>query len=149
MTTLALTKSTYADPTLAAIELYISLVTSFFSLSLAENALVTGLLISKTLTIYRDIRGLETRIGYTNGLGRDVVRIILILIESGVITFMAQLVQTLMHKFDINAYRIIGGPVVQIYVRDFTTNCFLIYCFLIVCRLCREFQWQSSFCVSK
>ena len=119
MTTIALAKSTNADPSLAAIELYYSLVLSFFSLSLAENALVTGLLISKILTVYRDFRELESRIGYTNGLGRDVVRIIYILIESGTITFMVQLVQTLMYKFDINAYPIIGGPVVQIYVRGF------------------------------
>ena len=123
MTTLALTKSTYADPSLAAIELYISLVTSFFSLSLAENALVTGLLISKTLTIYRDIRGLESRIGYTNGLGRDVVRIIFILIESGVITFMAQLVQTLTYKFDPTAFSIINSPGVILFLRGFTINC--------------------------
>ena len=119
MTTLALLKSTYADPSLAAIELYMSLVTSFFSLSLAENALVTSLLIFKIFTVYRDVRGLESRVEYTNRLGCDVVRIIYILIESGVITFMAQLVQTLMYKFANNAYPIIGGPVVQIYVRGF------------------------------
>ena len=97
---------------------------SLFSLSLAENALVTGLLIFKILRIYRDIRELESRIGYANGLGRDVVRIITILLESGVITFIAQLVHTLMYRFDLTtAYPIIGGPVVQIYVRGYTVNC--------------------------
>ena len=126
MTTLAKSVSVYADPPLAATELYVSLVTSFFSLSLAQNALVTGLVISKILTVYRDIQGLElleSHIGYANGLKRDIVPIIYILIESGVITFMAQLVQTLMYKFDINAYRIIGGPVVQLYVRSFINKC--------------------------
>ena len=117
MTTLAKFPSIYADPSLAATELYCSLVLSFFSLSLAENALVTGLLISKILIVYRDIREMESRIGYANGLGRHVVHIITILIESGVITFMAQLAQTLMYKFDDTAYPLIGGPVVQIYVR--------------------------------
>ena len=104
-------------------KLCVSLVTSFFSLSLAENALVTGLLIFKILTVYRDVRELEIRIGYTNGLGRDIVRIISILIESGMITFMVQLVQTLMYKFDVNAYCIIGGLAVQIYIGDFTVSC--------------------------
>ena len=124
MTTLAISPNlTNPHASLAAAELYNSLVLSFFSLSLAENALVTALLISKILTIYRDIQGLESRVGYANGLGRDIVHIISILIESGTITFMMQLVQTLMYKFDIIAYRIIGGPAVQIYVRDFTVNC--------------------------
>ena len=124
VTTLAIFPN-LANPhlSLAAAELYYSLVSSFFSLSLAENALVTALLIYKILTIYRDIQGLESRIGYTNRLGRDIVRIISILIESGVITFMVQLVQTLMFKFDVNAYRIIGGLAVQIYVGDFTVSC--------------------------
>ena len=103
--------------------MYFSLVLSFFSLSLAENAFVTGLIISKILTLYGDIRELESRIGYANGLGRDVVRIITILLESGVITFIVQLVQTLIFKFDYAAYPIISGPVVQIYVRGFTVNC--------------------------
>ena len=96
---------------------------SFLSLSLAENALATGLIVYKILTVYRDIQGLA-RVGYPNGLGRDIVPIISIMIESGVITFTAQLVQTLMYKFDINSgYPIIGGFVVQLYVRGFTLNC--------------------------
>ena len=58
----------------AAAELYYSLVLSFFSLSLAENALVTGLviMISKILTVYRDIQGSESSVGYANGLIRDI-----------------------------------------------------------------------------
>ena len=123
--TLAKIPSIIADPSPAAIELYTSLVLSFFSLSLAENALVTGLLIFKILTVYRDLhwQGLETRVRYANGLGRDITPIISILIESGVITFVAQLVQTLMFKLDNTSYPIIGGPVVQIYVRGFTVIC--------------------------
>jgi hypothetical protein len=95
------------------------LILSLFSLSLTGNALVTGLIISKILTVYREIRGLESRVG----LGQDIVPIVSILIESGVITFVVQLVQTLMYKFDITAYPIIGGFVVQLYVRGFTLNC--------------------------
>ena len=103
--------------------LHFSLVLSSFSLSLAENALVTGLLIFKIITVYRDIQGFERCIGYANEPGRDILRIISFLIESGVITFMVQLVQPLMYKFDPSGYRIIGGLVAQINVRDFTLNC--------------------------
>jgi hypothetical protein len=117
VTTLSKFPSVYAGPSRATYELYLSLVLSCFSLSLAENALVTGLIIFKILTVYRDIQG------YANGLGRDIVPIISILIESGVITFMVQLGQTLMYKFNFSAYPIIGGLVVQLYVRDFTFKC--------------------------
>ena len=115
--------SVHGDSWQAAYELYLSLVLSCFSLSLAENALVTGLIIFKILAVYRDIQGLTSGFGYANGLRRDVVPIISILIESGVITFMAQLVQTLIYKFNFTAYPLIGGLVVQIYVRGFTFNC--------------------------
>ena len=86
MTTLAKIPSVYAGPSQATYKLYLSLVLSCFSLSLAENALVTCLIIFKILTVYRDIQG------YANELGRDIVPIISILIESVVITFMVQLV---------------------------------------------------------
>ena len=116
--------SIYPNPSrlLPPVELYITMALSLFSLSLAENALVTGLVITKILVVYRDIQELESRVGYTNGLGRDVVHIISILIESGLVTFIAQLVHTLMYKFGGVAYPIVGGPVVQIYVRGLTVN---------------------------
>lgn len=78
----------------ASAGLYFSFLVSFFSLSLVENALVTGLIITKILIVYRGIQGLESRVGYANGLWRDIVLNISILIESGVITFVAQLMQT-------------------------------------------------------
>jgi hypothetical protein len=118
LTSLAKLPGLYADRSLAEYELY-PLALSFLSLSLAENALVTGLIISKILTVYREIRGLESRVG----LGRDLVPIISILIESGVITFMVQLVQTLMYKFDVTAFPILGALAIQLYVRNFTVNC--------------------------
>ena len=95
------------------------LVLSFFSLSLAENALVTGLIIFKILTEYRGIQGLTRGVVlHANGLGRNIAPIIPIMIESGAITFMAQLVLTLIYKFDFTAYPIICGFVVQLYVRS-------------------------------
>ena len=114
MTTLVKYPSFYADRS-QVYELY-PLALSLFSLSLAENALVTGLIISKILIVYREIRGLENSVGY-------IVPIISILIESGVITFIVQLVQTLMYKFYITAYPILSGLVVPLYVSGFTVNC--------------------------
>ena len=123
VTSLAELLSVHGDSRQAAYEPYLSLVLSCFSLSLAENALVTGLIIFKILAVYRDIQGLTSGVGYASELRRDIVPIISILIESGVITFMAQLVQTLIYKFNFTAYPLIGGLVVQIYVRGFTFNC--------------------------
>ena len=123
VTSLAELLSVHGDSRQAAYEPYLSLVLSCFSLSLAENALVTGLIIFKILAVYRGIQGLTSGVGYASELRRDIVPIISILIESGVITFMAQLVQTLMYKFDFTAYPVIGGLVVQIYVRGLTFNC--------------------------
>ena len=105
-----------------AATVFYPLVLSFFSLSLAENALVTGLIIFNILTEYRGIQGLTSGIGQANGLGRDIAPTIPIMIESGMITFMAQLVLTLIYKFDFTAYPIICGFVVQLYVRV-SVNC--------------------------
>ena len=108
----------FLSGSLAAYELFISLVLSLFSLSLAENTLVTGLIITKILTMYRDYS--PSGVGYANKLGHDIVPI---LIESAAITFMAQLVQTLTYKFDPTAFSIINSPVVILFVRGFTINC--------------------------
>ena len=93
---------------------YLPTVLSFFSLSLVVNALLTSLIISKILSVYRETR--------TQGMGRDLVPVISILIESGMITLAVQLVQTVMFKFDDTAYAIIHGLVVMLYVRCFTVN---------------------------
>ena len=116
--TIAKTPSLLASDSQAAFELFLSLVLSFLSISLAQNALVTGLIITKILTVYRDISPI--RVGYANKLESDIVPI---LIESGVMTFVAQLVQTLMFKFDNIAYPIIGRIVVMLFVRGFILNC--------------------------
>ena len=118
----SLSPNVYHDvsPSQAGLEFFLSLVLSFYSISLAENTLVTGLIITKILIVYRDIQGSESRVGHTNRLGRDIVPIISILIESGVIAFVGQLVQTLLFKLDITAYPIVGRPVVMLYASGFT-----------------------------
>ena len=93
--------------------LYLSLALSFFSLSLVENALATGLIIFKILAVYCQIQG------YVNGLGHHIVPILSILIESGLITLAAQLTHLLMFKYDNWAFPIIDGLVIQLYVRGF------------------------------
>ena len=98
---------------------YLPTVLSFFSLSLAVNTLVTGLIISKILSVYRNIRRSESH-GHADG--PDMVLIISILMESGAITFVAQLVQTLIFRFANVAYPMVVGPVVMLYVRGFTVN---------------------------
>jgi hypothetical protein len=104
-----------------------ALVISFFSLSLVENALTTGLIVYKILAVYHV--GREGGVGYADAyvLDREIAPILSIMIESGVITFLAQLVQTVLYKFDITAYPIIGGLVVQLYVRSSTLSQLLIY----------------------
>ena len=60
----------YAMHWQAASDVYFSLVLSFFSLSLVENALATGLIISNIVIVHRNIRAMEN---YAKGLGRDIV----------------------------------------------------------------------------
>jgi hypothetical protein len=60
VTTLAKLPRVYAGTSQATYELYLSLVLSCFSLSLAENVLVTGLIIFKILTVYREFRDTPT-----------------------------------------------------------------------------------------
>ena len=122
---LALAVSTLAGfPTFGGVlpDWYIPAVLSFFSLSLVVNALVTGLIISKILSVYRETCTLGLG-GPDSGFKRELVPVLSILIESGMITLAVQLMQTLMFKFDIRAYAIIHGFVVMIYVRCFTVNC--------------------------
>ena len=109
--------SLLTSPTIAAFKLLLSLAESFFSISLAQNALATGLIITKIVIVYREIS--PGRVGYANGLRRGIVPI---LIESGVMKFMAQIVQALMIKFDSTGYPIISRLVVMLFVRDFTLN---------------------------
>ena len=147
VTTVVKTPSTDSK---AAYKLLSSLVLSFFSLSLAENALVTGLIITKILrvTTYRQGDISPRLVGYASRLSRDIVRI---LIESGMITFMAQLVQILVYNFDNNAFLIIGGLVGQLFVRGFhwQSHVDLLMVLIISIRLCRGFRRQSSLCVSR
>jgi hypothetical protein len=93
-----------------------SLVTAFFFVSLVVNALVTALIVYRIITVYNEIRGLKSDFQHANG--RDNINpLISILIESGLITFVAQLAQSIMYKYATDAFTLVGGSVVILYVR--------------------------------
>ena len=98
---------------------YFSAVTAFFFLSLGVNTLVTGLIVYRIVTVYNDIRGFSINNvqGSTYGSGqRDLSPLISILIESGLITFVGQLTQSIMYKSATDAFPLVGGCVVMLYV---------------------------------
>jgi len=110
---------------------FVSAVVAFFTLSLFTNALLTGLIVYKVVSVYRDIRGSDkTRAvsAYGNGT-RDLYPLISILVESGIITFVAQLVQSIMYKVNLDAFSVVSGLIVMLYVRACRLS---IWCLLII-----------------
>jgi len=96
---------------------YLSAVTAFFFVSLAVNALVTVLIVYKIVTVYNDIRGFNSNAqANAHGSGqRNLYPLISILIESGLITFVGQLAQSIMYKSASDAFPLVGGCVVMLY----------------------------------
>ena len=119
---------------------YLSAVTAFFFISLGVNALVTALIVYRIITVYNDIREFTGNVqasAHGNGL-RDLYPLISILIESGLITFVGQLAQSIMYKFAAAAFPLVGGCVVMLYVR---ASCRLsIWSFKFIYLLHREFR---------
>ena len=105
----------------AAPSWYDSAVTGFFFISLGVNTLTTALIVYKIVTVYNEIRGFNTSSNVGNsahGTGqRDLYPLISILIESGLITFVAQLTQSIMYKAAADAFPLVAGCVVMLYVR--------------------------------
>ena len=99
---------------------YLSAVTALFILSLAVNTLVTALIIYKITTVFHDIREFNTgntRLSaYGNGQ-RNIHPLVSILIESGLMTFVGQLTQSIMYKSAQFAFPLINGGVVILFVR--------------------------------
>jgi len=97
---------------------YFSAVTAFFFLSLGMNAVTTALIVYRIMTVYNDIRGFSTSSGQGNAHGsgqRNLNPLISILIESGLITFVGQLAQSIMYKSATRAFPLVGGCVVMLY----------------------------------
>ena len=84
------------------------------------NTLVTALIVYRIISVYNDIRGFNhTTNAIAHGGQRDLYPLISILIESGLITFVGQLAQSIMYKFAEDAFPLVGGCVVMLYVRVF------------------------------
>ena len=126
MTTLGFEIKYVANGSLDVPPWFQSAVTSFFSLSLGVNTLVTGLIVYKIVAVYRDIRGFKSggfqASTYGNGQ-RNLYPLISILVESGLITFVGQLTQSIMYKTTTPGFPLVAGSVVMLYVRAFLVDC--------------------------
>ena len=128
---------------------YLSAVTGFFFISLGVNALVTGLIVYRIMTVYTDLRGFDIKTNVNaNAYGKNLNPIVSILIESGLITFVGQLTQSIMYKSATAAFPLVGGCVVMLYVRNFICE-LLIWSFNFIYLLPREFRRLLSLCVSR
>ena len=130
---------------------YIPLPQTMFPLSLGVNALVTILIVYRIISVYNDIRRLKSNTSLSvHGNGqRDLYPVISILIESGLITFVAQLAQSIMFN-NLNAsyaYPLVGSIVVILFV---SASCRFYLLYLNDIYLShREFRRQLSLCVSR
>jgi hypothetical protein len=94
---------------------FYSAVTAFFVISLAVNTFATALIVYKIIIIHIEVQQLDVQ---TNGSGiPNLSTLISILVESGLITFAGQLAQSIMYKAATNAFLLVGGSVVMLYVR--------------------------------
>jgi len=92
---------------------YFSSFTAFFFLSSAVNALVTALIVYRVITVYNDIRRIDTGSSQSGVLGRDPL--ISILIDAGLMTFVARLTQSIMYNSALTAFPLVSGCVVMLY----------------------------------
>ena len=94
---------------------YFSTVKAFFSISLAVNALTSALIVYKIITIYKEIQDLNVQ---TNRNGNpNIFAAISILIEAGLIAFVGQLAQIIVCQFADDAFPLVTGSLVMLYVR--------------------------------
>ena len=93
---------------------YIPLPQTMFPLSLGVNALVTILIVYRIISVYNDIRRLKSNTSLSvHGNGqRDLYPLISILIESGLITFVTQLAQSIVYNYANAAFRLVGTSTV-------------------------------------
>ena len=100
---------------------YISATTAFFVLSLGVNAVTTALIVYRIMTVYNSLRGFNVNSSsYGNGQHNlNLNTLISILIESGLITFVAQLAQSILYGYEPahEGTSLVSGCVVMLYVR--------------------------------
>ena len=97
-----------------------------FSVSLAVNAIFTGLLVFKIAKA-----SLALRHAHATGI-QDFSSLISMLIESGLVLFIVQLVWIICFKFrtESNAFNVTSGAIAMIYVRR---ACHIYLFFLLMC----------------
>lgn len=82
-----------------------------FSLSLGVNAIFTGLLVYKIAKASLALQHSQTR-------GRqDLTPLISMLIESGLVLFIAQLLWVICFSLENSSFNLVGGSVTMVYVR--------------------------------
>ena len=83
-----------------------------FSLSLAVNTILTGLLVFKIVKVSL---ALPSRHTHAQGV-TDFTSLISVLIESGLVFFMAQLIWVVCFSLESTAFNLVSGPITIIYV---------------------------------
>jgi hypothetical protein len=92
------------------------------------NVLVTALIVYRIMTVYNDIRDFDTSNARASAHGNNLNTLVSILVESGLMTFVGQLTQSIMYKSANTAFPLVSGTVVMLYVR---ASCrLLIWCLL-------------------
>ena len=97
-------------------EWYYPAVVASFCLSLAANTVSTSLIVVKILTVYRGLQTLKNRAGFVGSGPRDHYPVISVLVESGLVTFIAQLVQTVLFNKDNLVFPVVSCAVVMLLV---------------------------------
>ena len=85
-----------------------------FSLSLTVNTIVTGLLVLKLVLLHREIR--HSLPDSSTHKGYDLLPVISVLIESGMFTFIGQLVWVVLFRLQSPGFNAVGSPITMIYV---------------------------------
>jgi len=84
-----------------------------FSLSLTVNTIVTGLLVLKLVLLHREIR--RSLPDSSTHKGYDLLPVISVLIESGMFTFIGQLVWVVLFRLQSPGFNAVGSPITMIY----------------------------------
>jgi hypothetical protein len=88
-----------------------------FSLSLAVNTIVTGLLVLKIVLEYRQITHSSCNPNRDHLTWRkNILPIIAILIETGLMTFVGQMAWTISYGLQSNVFGLVAGVVIVLYV---------------------------------
>ena len=102
---------------------FFSAVPAYFSLSLGVNAVTTALIVVRIMIVYNGLRGFNVNTSsssYGNGQHNlNLNTLISILIESGLITFVGQLAQSILYGYgpETEAFPLVVSGVVMLYVR--------------------------------